>query len=289
MPWGLAAVAVGGIVSSALAPEPPDPNPGIERSAAASERVGMAQVDLAERQRQDALQRNAKLDAITQRVTDAQITSMGKNDALADEYANYNRTTFRPLEQGIVSEATTAGTAADQELEAGKAGAEAKQALTQVRAGQNREMFRMGVNPNSGRFNATTDATSLNAAVAEGAAENAARSRAKELGFAKRMDAASLGRGLASSQATSAGIALNAGNSAVANNVAANNSVNASASTTSGILSAGNTAFGTAAGGYNAASQQAAAIYGIQAKQASDMGAAIGSAGGMYYAANNKK
>jgi len=73
----------------------------------------------------------------------------------------------------------------------------------------------MGVNPNSGRMMAMGNQMALGEAVAKAGAANKARDAVETQGFARKMDAASLGRGLASNQATSAGVALNAGNSAV--------------------------------------------------------------------------
>lgn len=280
----VAAAIVGtAVVGAVMAPDAPDPNPGMQASAAASERVGMAQVELAKQQREDSLARNAKLDALTEKVTNAQLDSMQKNSALADEYADYNRTTFRPLEQSIVDAANNTDTPAEQARAAGEAGADVQRAATGQRQALGREMARMGVNPNSGRFQSANDSAALGAAVAEAGAENSARQKVRDLGFARKMDAASLGRGLPSSQATSAGIALNSGNSAVGNLATANSSANSAAATTAGIYGGANASFGTSGSLSNMAAQQAAAIYGIQAKQHSDMMGGIGSGIGMYY------
>ena len=58
---------------------------------------------------------------------------------------------------------------------------------------------------------------SMAEATAKAGAANKARTNVETQGYARTMDAANLGRGLASNQATSAGVALNAGNSAVSN------------------------------------------------------------------------
>jgi hypothetical protein len=57
----------------------------------------------------------------------------------------------------------------------------------------------------------------LSEAAMKAGAANTARDKVELMGNAMKMDAASLGRGLAANQATSAGVALNAGNSAVGN------------------------------------------------------------------------
>jgi hypothetical protein len=78
-------------------------------------------------------------------------------------------------------------------------------------------MARMGVNPNSGAFAAMGNQRSLTEAAMKAGAANTARNNVELQGYARMADAANLGRGLASSQATSAGISLNAGNNAVNN------------------------------------------------------------------------
>ena len=78
-------------------------------------------------------------------------------------------------------------------------------------------MNRMGVTPGSGKMLAVGNQMALSEAVAKAGAANKARDAVETQGFARKMDAASLGRNLPSNQATSAGVAINAGNSAVNN------------------------------------------------------------------------
>lgn len=282
MSWLATAIVGTAVVGSMTAPDAPDNNPGMQANAASSERVGMAQVDLAERQRQDQLARNAKLDTISERVANSQLESQRKNDALADEYANYNRTTFRPLEQGIVDEAKNYDTPEEQERVAGQASTAIQKNLTVAKQSQSREMARMGINPNSGRFASTSNDMTVKGALAEAGAENTARQNVRQLGFARRMDAASLGRNLPSSQATSAGLAITAGNSAVNNTAAAVQAGNQSGVAVSGIYDNANSAFGTAGSLHNMSAAHAAAMYGIQAQQHAGTMSSIGSGIGMY-------
>jgi len=67
----------------------------------------------------------------------------------------------------------------------------------------------------------------LGEGAAKAAAGNAARKQVETIGQARLMDAAGVGRGVISNQATTAGVALNAGNSSGAN---AGNSVNTATS-----------------------------------------------------------
>ena len=59
--------------------------------------------------------------------------------------------------------------------------------------------------------------TAIAQAAALAGAATKARSDTQLQGYARKMDAANMGRGLSSAQATSAGVALSQGNSAVAN------------------------------------------------------------------------
>ena len=85
-----------------------------------------------------------------------------------------------------------------------------------------RQMASMGVNPASGKFAGVTRAQDTNAALAAAGAQNNARQMVRQQGIALRADQANYGRGGSSVAAQQAGIGLNSGNSAVANNASAN-------------------------------------------------------------------
>jgi hypothetical protein len=113
----------------------------------------------------------------------------------------------------------------------------------------------------------------LGEAAAKAGAANKARDAVETQGFARKMDAASLGRGLASNQATSAGVALNAGN--------------ASAGTAGLTMQQGNQAasmmgqgFNTAIQGNNSAGNLYATAAQAQGKDSGFMGA-LGNVAGM--------
>lgn len=151
------------------------------------------------------------------KTSEAQLASMKQNDEISKDYWDYQKGTFRPLEKGIVADAEAYDTAERRDAEAGKAVADVGMQAALAQKAQERNMTRMGVNPNSSKFAATANQMSLGEASAKAEAAGKARSMVETTGFARKMDAASLGRGLASSQATSAGVSLNAGNSAVSN------------------------------------------------------------------------
>jgi len=241
----------------------------------AEERVGMAQLEQSKEEFAYNKERAARMDALTEKVTNSQLATQDQQNALAKDYDNYNKTTFRPLEQQIVNDANAYDTPGRQEAEAAKSAAEVQRNFTQQQQASNRNMARMGVNPNSGRFAGTQATMGANQALAEAGAENAARTKVETVGAARKMDAASLGRGLPSAQATAAGLGITAGNSAVSNQATANNSYVAGQQPGISLLnSAGNT-FGSAAANFGA-------IYGAANKATADTMSGIGSAAGMY-------
>lgn len=150
-------------------------------------------------------------------VADQQLSSMRQNDAISKDYWDYQQNTFRPLEKGLVADAEAYDTTARRDSEASRAMADVGMQSEMARQGQMRSMQRRGVNPNSGAMVSMQSALGLQEAAAKAGAANKARSAVETQGWARKMDAASIGRNLASNQATSAGVALNAGNAAVGN------------------------------------------------------------------------
>jgi hypothetical protein len=232
-------------------------------STDAQERVAMEQLAFAKQQDADLKVRQAKADALAEQVSAKQLAAMDQNMALAADYDKYNKETFRPLEQQIIKEAENYDTPEAQEREAGAAAGAVQSNITQANAASQRAQARMGVNPNSGRAAVTQAESAVTGALGSAAAENAARTSVKTLGAAKRMDAASLGRNLPSAQATSAGLGINAGTSAVNSTVTANNSASSGAGTVGGLYGSAGNQFGSASQNYtnvaNAANQAAAA------------------------------
>lgn len=150
-------------------------------------------------------------------VANQQLESSKQNTAISNDYWNYQKNTFRPLEEGIVADAQTYDTAARRESAASEAVADVGMQAEAARQAQTRQQQRMGVNPSSGKAMALQSQMGMAEALGKAGAANTARDKIELQGYARKMDAANLGRGLASSQATSAGVALNAGNSATAN------------------------------------------------------------------------
>lgn len=195
------------------APDYSGVNNAAERQAEiAKESLEFSKVVYAEQAKQAAAS-----NAIASRVANAQLASMRLNDAISKDYWDYQVNTFRPLEKQIVKEANEYDTPERREAEAARAIADVGMQAELGRQSNNRRMMRLGVNPGSSRFQSMNNQMSLEEATAKAGAANKARDEIELQGYARRMDAASLGRNLAANQATSAGVALNAGNAAVSN------------------------------------------------------------------------
>ncbi|MGE8318353.1 MAG: hypothetical protein ACN6O3_06360 [Comamonas sp.] len=200
------------------------------------------------------------------RISDLQAQQMEQSTSIAQQqYDRYQRL-YQPVEDRIVSEANNYDTADRQNAEAGKAVTDVQNQYVAALAAQDADLKSMGVNPNDGRYAAMKQQGTTAAALAQAQAANAARQNVQQQGWARRMDAAGLGRGVVSNQATQAGIASQAGAGAL----------NASNSS----LAAGQSGVGIMQQGFNGALQGqsvAGQMYGnIANQQASVSNANIG-------------
>lgn len=153
--------------------------------------------------------------ATADEVSDQALASARQNDAISRDYWDYQKNTFRPLEGGIVADASRFDTPARRESAAAAAAATMGTAMAQQRQAATMRNATMGVNPNSGRQQALDAQADVMGAAATAGTMNDARDRIELQGYARRMDAAGLGRNLATNQATSAQVALSGGTTAV--------------------------------------------------------------------------
>ena len=197
---------------------PPAPdNSGINAAAVKQADMSAEQLAFAKQIYGESAPDRAEASQRARTTSDLQMQAARKQMALTDDYADYNKNTFRPLEQSIVADAAAYDTPQRREAEAAKSVATVEQSLATQQGITSRNLERAGVQPGSGRALALQSAFDLNAASMKAGAANTARTQVETIGAARKADAANLGRNLASNQATSAGIALNAGNAAVAN------------------------------------------------------------------------
>ncbi len=202
-------------------------------------------------------------------VADQQLASSKANDALAADYANYNKTTFRPLEQGIVADAQSYDTPEKRQAAADAAIADTNMAFAKSNDATARTLAANGINPGSTRAMSVMQGQGVDQAIADAGAAYNARKGVESVGHAMQMDAASLGRNLPSAQTAAAQTAIQAGNSSVNNANAPLNASNQAASTygqgmntaINANQSAGNL-YGQVAGIQNAANAQSGGALG---------------------------
>jgi hypothetical protein len=239
---------------------------GINDAARANAALSKEALDWAkQRYAEEAPAREA---AIAQSMKSAQLQDQiaQQNSDISKDYYDYSKSTFRPLEQGIVADSQTYDTADRRQSESDAAVADVNQQVSAQRAASGREMARMGINPESGATRAVMDAGDIGAAKAAAGAAYQARKNVETQGYARKMDAASLGRGLAANQATSAGVAINAGNAAAGN---AATPVNIGSQATAGVAAG----IGQAIGGNASAGGLYAQAGGLDlAKRGQDIG-----------------
>jgi hypothetical protein len=153
----------------------------------------------------------AEMMPLAQQVYGQQMDAQRQQMQQAQDYYDYQRNTFRPVEQGLVRDAERFNTEGYREQLAGQAAAAAGRAFgVQQEMGQ-RAMAGRGVNPNSGAAMALQAQGNLGLAAQRANAMTGARTQAEQLGFARRMDVTGLGRGLAGASTAAYGGATSAG------------------------------------------------------------------------------
>ena len=138
----------------------------------------------------------------------------------ANEDRQYNIDTYRPLEKGLVADAQNYNTDAKRNELAAQAAADAGRAFSNTQAASQRAMASMGVNPNSGRFASMQNQNNLGLAAMRANAMTGTRQQAENIGYARKLDAAGLGRNLTGASQGAYALSLNAGNAAGQNQMA---------------------------------------------------------------------
>lgn len=161
-----------------------------ERGIATAERLGNRQMDFAQRQYEE-------MKPLAERIAAQQIAAQEQQMKQAQDYYDYQRQTFRPLEQGLVEQARNYNTEGNRAQLAAQAAADAANAFQSAQGVTNRQMARQGINASSGAALMMKNQNALSLAnMTAGAATNARR-QAEQTGFARSLDVTGLGRGLA--------------------------------------------------------------------------------------------
>lgn len=200
----------------------PSPDPLIGQSAIMNAQVGKDWLSFAKTQFAEGNIRQDAMDALTNKVINQQIDTQDRQNKWALEDRTRYKDVFQPLQDDFIETAQGYDSPERQAQVAAEAKADVlKSADTQNQINQ-RQMASMGLNPNSGRFQGVQRAGDLNTALASAGAQNSSRTALRDKAIALRADAINMGNGLPSQSAQAAGLGLNAGNSAVGNQGAAN-------------------------------------------------------------------
>lgn len=204
-------------------PPPPDYSQvaaASQYAADTAERLGTRQMDFAERQ-------YAEMKPLAERVAAAQMAAQEQQMRQAQDYYDYQTGTFRPVEQGLVRQAQEFDTEAYREQLAAQAAADTARAFGTAEGVTARNLARRGVSPGSGNALAMQNQNALALASARAGASTAARDRAEQLGFARKLDVTGLGRGLAGASTAAYSGATGAGSAGLNSAMAPGNQFSA--------------------------------------------------------------
>jgi hypothetical protein len=257
------------------APPPPDYSP------MANSNTEIAQANLAFAKEQAGINRQdrQRLLDTTQGVMDRQLALGEKESARSDDYFNYAKQTFRPVEQAIARDAMNFNTGQYAKDLAARAGTDVNAGFENARSQGMRSLSRMGVRPDSGAFAATVGKLASDQALGLANAQTGAYLTADNMKRGALTNAASVGRGYPGASAGSSQLA--SGNLAGANNSMnqTQNTVNQGAMIPSQYYGNAVNANNAAAGNLNMGFQNQFANFQTQGMQT----AAILNAAGAYY------
>jgi hypothetical protein len=142
--------------------------PGLEQAAAESAQIGREALDFYKGEYGD-------IKALTDQVVQSYLRTQEQQMGRADDYINY----MKSFEKEVMAE----GSPEQQEQEAAAARAQVARSYEGAKATAGRDLARMGVNPNSGRFGDFTLRSNLTQATDEAGAMNTARTNARLRGI----------------------------------------------------------------------------------------------------------
>jgi hypothetical protein len=187
-------------------------------AAEVSERLGNRQMDMAQQQYNE-------MKPIAQRIAEQQMAAQDQQMQQAQDYYNYQKGTFRPVEQGLVRDAQEFSTAGYREQLARDAAAASAQAFGQNQAMSARAAAARGISMNSGAGLAMQNQNMLGLSAQRAQAMTGARTQAEQMGWARRMDVTGLGRNLAGASTAAYQGATGAGTSGLNTSMAPGNAL----------------------------------------------------------------
>lgn len=275
-----------GICNLDMGGDAPAPDPNIGIAAANNAALGKEQLEWVKQIYGETAPQREEATKIALDQARTQVETAKKQNDMADETYAYTKETFRPLEQKIAADALGYDTAERRDAEAAQAQADIGSAGDATRATLAREVASRGGDVNSGNFTASLANFGVREAAAKAGAGNTARKNVEAVGAAKVADAAALGRGIASTNATQTQLGLQAGNSAVGNAQVPGNITNQQ-------VAGMNSATQTAMNGNSSSGNLLLGQYNAQnsASNKTSLGdiAALGQAGAALFALSDKK
>lgn len=190
------------------------PAPDYRPVAEASRESAQIMAGLGREQLGFARQQYAEISPYLRQIAEQQMKAQDEQMRQANEYYRYQTETFRPVERGLVAEAQKFNTEEYRNQMAQQAAADAGRAFGLTQQASQRASAAMGVNPASGRFAGMQQQTDNQLAAQRAGAMTGARQQAQQLGYARRLDAAGLGRGLPGASSAAYGQATAAGTAA---------------------------------------------------------------------------
>jgi len=259
-------------------PPPPDYTPLANASAEAARIQG----ELGREQLAFAREQYEQNQPLLQEIAETQMAAQQQQMDQAQDYYDYQIETFRPLEQGLVADAERFNTEAYRDQVASQAAADAGRAFGISQQQNQRAMASMGVNPNSGRFAGMNAATGLQQAAARANAMTGARTQAEQMGYARKLDAAGLGRGLAGASNAAYAGATGAGTAAGMNAQSAGQNYMGNMAMGAGTIAAGQNM--QIQGLSNVLNNQTSTYINTQDSFLGDLGGIMGGAASLYTA-----
>ena len=260
----------------------PTPAPDYQPLADASTAAMEAQVGLGRDQLAFAKEQYDRNAPILERVANQQMAAQSEQMDQARDYYNYQKDTFRPIEQGLVADAQRFNTDAYREQLAGQAAADTGLAFGQTQASNARAMASMGANPNSGKFAGMQNASGLALAANRANAMNNSRIQSDQMGYSRNLAAVGMGRGLAGNSLAAYGGANQAGTMAGGNAQSAGQNYMGNSAIGAGTMNAG---YGQGISGLgNALNNSVNQYINTQDSTLGDIGGALGGAAALYTA-----
>ena len=255
------------------------PPPDYAPLAEASTEAARIQAGLGREQLAFAREQYDRSAPVLEQIANQQMAAQDEQMAQARDYYNYQKDTYRPLERGLVADAQRFNTDAYRNDLAAKAAADTGVAFGQNQAMNRRAMAAMGANPNSGRFAGMQQASGLAQAATRANAMTGARTQADQMGYARKLDAAGLGRGLAGASSAAYGGATNAGSQAGLNAQSAGQNYMGNMAIGAGTIGSGQQM--QISGLSNVLNNQTSAYVNTQGSMLGDIGGIMGGAAAM--------